>query len=59
MEWRLSGADLLIDGFPAQNHDYPEDFLTYKRISLEAGFSAVDKLAVDSSELMAAIALRA
>ena len=32
--------------------------MTYERIAHEAGYSAADKLAVDSSELMAAIALR-
>jgi len=42
-----------------QEYDFPEDFVTYERIAHEAGYSAVEKLKVDSSELMAAIALRA
>ena len=42
-----------------QEYDFPEDFVTYERIAHEAGYKSVDNLTVDSSELMAAIALRA
>ena len=42
-----------------QDHDYPEDVLTYERIALQAGFNAVEALVSDEKQLVGAIAVRA